>query len=134
MVIAEPKRRMITSYQKLPTPHSKLVIFLELCGVLDGTFCVSHAFRSANSSSRSVYLFTAGSFAILSASSMTATVTLPGWLRDMSKGIRLSRREWRTKILNAVVRFMPSSPNSLSACVFRSESMRILMFVVEPAI
>ena len=83
MVIAEPKRRMITSYQKLPTPHSKLVIFIELCGVLDGIFCVSHAFRSANSSSRSVYLFTAGSFAILSASSMAATVSLPGWLRDV---------------------------------------------------
>mgnify|MGYP007039319687 CR=1 FL=1 len=108
--------------------------FQVLCGGLDGIFCVSHAFSSANSSFRSVYPFTAGSFAILSASSIAATVSLLGWLREMSKGIRPSRRDWRTKILNAVVRFMPSSPNSLSACAFRSESIRMLMFVVEPAI
>ena len=92
---------------------------------VDGIFCVPHVFRSANSSSRSVYPFTAGSFAILSASSIAATVSLLGWLREMSKGIRPSRRDWRTKILNAVVRFMPSSPNSLLACAFRSESIAI---------
>ena len=75
------------------TPHCQLVIFSELCGGLDGIFCVLHAFRSANSSSRSVYPFTAGSFAILSASSMAAIVSLLGWLRETSKGIRPSRRD-----------------------------------------
>ena len=29
---------------------------------------------------------------------------------------------------------MPSSPKSASACAFKSESMRMLIFVVEPAI
>ena len=42
--------------------------------------------------------------------------------------------DWRTKILNAVDRSMPSSPKSASACAFKSESIRMLMFVVEPAI
>ena len=34
--------------------------------------------------------------------------------------------------LNAVVRFMPSSVNSASACAFKSASIQILMFVVFP--
>ena len=51
-----------------------------------------------------------------------------------SKGMPPSRSDWRTKMLNAVVRFMPSSVNSASACAFKSASMRILMFVVFPAI
>ena len=34
--------------------------------------------------------------------------------------------------LNAVVRFMPSSVNSASACAFKSASMQILIFVVFP--
>ena len=62
-----------------------------------------------------------------------AIVSLFGWLRETSKGIRPSRKAWRTKILNAVVIFIPNSPNSVSACAFTSESMRILIFV-EPAI
>lgn len=44
----------------------------------DGIFCFPHDFRSANSSSRSVYPFTDGSFAILSASNMAAIVSLLG--------------------------------------------------------
>ena len=34
--------------------------------------------------------------------------------------------------LNAVVRFMPSSVNSASACAFKSASIQILMFVAFP--
>ena len=35
-----------------------------------------------------------------------ATVSLLGWFREISKGIRPSRRDWRTKILNAVVQLI----------------------------
>ena len=90
--------------------------------------------RKVNISARSLYPFTDGSFAILSASSMAATVSLFGCSSLTSKGMPPSRSDWRTKMLNAVVRFMPSSVNSASACAFKSASMRILMFVVFPAI
>ncbi len=62
---------------------------------------------------------------------------LPAWQQPfllISKGMPPSRSDWRTKMLNAVVRFMPSSVNSASACAFKSASMRILMFVVFLAI
>lgn len=60
------------------TLHSQLEILFELRGGLDGVLCFSHAFRSAKSSSRSLYPFTDGSFAILSASNMAAIVSLLG--------------------------------------------------------
>ena len=60
------------------TLHSQLEILFELRGGLDGVLCFSHAFRSVKSSSRSLYPFTDGSFAILSASNMAAIVSLLG--------------------------------------------------------
>src|SRR5699024_5900387 len=111
-----------------------LVVLFESGRVLDGVLCFPHFFRSANNSSRSLYPFTDGSFAILSASSMAAIVSLLGCSSFTSKGMPPSRSDWRTKILNAVVRFMPSSLKRASACAFKSASMRMLMFVVFPAI
>ena len=55
--------------------HGQLEILFELRGGLDGISCFSHAFRSAKSSSRSLYPFTDGSFAILFASSIAAIVS-----------------------------------------------------------
>mgnify|MGYP006968308792 CR=1 FL=1 len=56
--------------------HPLLVVFFELRGGLDRVLCFPHAFRSANSSSRSVYPFTDESFAILSNSNMAASSSL----------------------------------------------------------
>ena len=116
------------------TLYGSFVVFFETSCVLDSIFSFFHLFRSANNSSRSLKPFTDGSFAILSASSMAATVSLFGCSSLTSKGMPPSRSDWRTKMLNAVVRFMPSSVNSASACAFKSASMRILMFVVFLAI
>ena len=52
------------------------------------------------------------------------------WSILISKGMPPSRRDCRTKTLNAVERFMPSSENRASACDFNSESIRMLIFVV----
>ena len=55
---------------------------------------------------------------------MAAIVSLLGCSSLTSKGMPPSRSDWRTKMLNAVVRFMPSSVNSASACAFKSASIR----------
>lgn len=60
------------------TLHCKFEVLLELCRKLDNVFRLAHAFKSANNSSVLVYPFTEGSFAILSASSMAAIVSLLG--------------------------------------------------------
>ena len=79
----------------------------KLSGIFDFIFC--HESRSAKSSLTSWYPLMLGSFAILSASSIAETVSLLGVPSVILKGIPLSRRDWRTKILKAVLRFIPSS-------------------------
>ena len=58
-------------------------VLLELRRKLDNVFRLAHAFKSANNSSVLVYPFTEGSFAILSASSMAAIVSLLGWFSEI---------------------------------------------------
>ena len=61
-------------------------------------------------------------------------VSLLGCSSLTAKGMPPSRSDWRTKMLNAVDKFMPSSAKKASACAFKSASMRMLIFVVFPAI
>ena len=61
-----------------PTLHSELEILFEQGRGLDRILRLSHAFRSAKSSSKSMYPLTDGSFAILSASNIAAIVSLLG--------------------------------------------------------
>ena len=84
----------------------------------------SHDFRSAKSSSKSLYPFACGSFAILSASSIAAIVFLSG-----------SNMAFRKRLSDKCCRYIHAKiSKSLSAFIFKSESIRMLMFVVEQSI
>ena len=61
-----------------PTLHGELEILFKKGRGLDRVLRLSHAFRSAKSSSKSLYPLTDGSFAILSASNIAAIVSLLG--------------------------------------------------------
>ena len=75
------------------TLYFPLIVLLELCSKFHSIFEFFHAFKSLNNSSRSLYPFTAGSFAILSASIMAAIVSLFGFSNLISKGIPPSRSD-----------------------------------------
>ena len=55
-----------------------LVVLFELIGMLDRQLDIAYLFKSANSSSTSVYPFTDGFLAIFSASNIAAIVSLFG--------------------------------------------------------
>lgn len=92
---------------------------------------IFHDLSSLKSSLISVYPLTLGSRAILSASSIAAFVRSLGVQSAViTKGILSSRRHWRTKILKAVLIFIPILSNSASASALSCASIRILIFEV----
>ena len=87
----------------------------------------AHNFSSFKASS-TLYVLRSGSFSIRSVSKIAATVSELGVLIVISNGIQPSRTDWRKKILKAVVIFIPNCEKRVSACAFRSLSMRKLTF------
>ena len=109
------------------TLDGSFVVFFETGRVLDRIFGFFFIFSDQQTTRQ-------GHYSPLQ-TGLLQSFPLPAWQQPFlcsavpalpQRGIPPSRSDWRTKMLNAVVRFMPSSVNSASACAFKSASMWIL--------